>query len=122
MDAGLAQVQSWSVELEGLCERIAPRFCRVEVRRRAGAFLRGLLAGVERKNAPARRRTSTRWNRGAIRSHSPSSSAAHPSTCATPACTRSPHSSSSNNRSKQVIPEKCGCSIRGHSGTACRTA
>ena len=50
MDAGLAQVQSWSVELEGLCERIAPRFGRVEVRRRAGAFLRGLLAGVERKN------------------------------------------------------------------------
>ena len=50
MDAGLAQVQSWSVELEGLCERIAPRFGRVEVRRRAGAFMRGLLAGVERKN------------------------------------------------------------------------
>jgi SRSO17 transposase len=50
MDAGLAQVQSWSVELEGLCERIGPRFGRVEVRRRAGAFLRGLLAGVERKN------------------------------------------------------------------------
>jgi hypothetical protein len=25
MDAGLAQVQGWSVELEGLCERIAPR-------------------------------------------------------------------------------------------------
>jgi SRSO17 transposase len=50
MDAGLAQVQGWSVELEALCERIAPRFGRVEVRRRAGAFLRGLLAGVERKN------------------------------------------------------------------------
>jgi len=50
MDAGLAQVQGWSEELEALCERIAPRFGRVEVRRRAGAFLRGLLAGVERKN------------------------------------------------------------------------
>ena len=50
MDVGLAQVQGWSVELEALCERIAPRFGRVEVRRRAGAFLRGLLAGVERKN------------------------------------------------------------------------
>jgi SRSO17 transposase len=50
MDAGLAQVQGWSVELEALCERIGPRFGRVEVRRRAGAFLRGLLAGVERKN------------------------------------------------------------------------
>jgi SRSO17 transposase len=50
MDAGLAQVQGWTQELETLCERIAPRFGRVEVRRRAGAFLRGLLAGVERKN------------------------------------------------------------------------
>jgi SRSO17 transposase len=50
MDAGLAQVQGWSDELEALCERIAPRFGRVEVRRRAGGFLRGLLAGVERKN------------------------------------------------------------------------
>jgi SRSO17 transposase len=50
MDVSLAQVQGWSVELEGLCERIAPRFGRVEVRRRAGAFLHGLLAGVERKN------------------------------------------------------------------------
>jgi SRSO17 transposase len=50
MDTGLAQVQGWSDELEALCERIAPRFGRVEVRRRAGGFLRGLLAGVERKN------------------------------------------------------------------------
>src|SRR5215218_3811741 len=50
MDVGLVQVQGWSVELEALWERIAPRFGRVEVRRRAGAFLRGLLAGVERKN------------------------------------------------------------------------
>jgi hypothetical protein len=50
MDVGLRQVQGWSAELEGLCERIAPRFGRVEVRRRVGAFLRGLLAGVERKN------------------------------------------------------------------------
>jgi SRSO17 transposase len=50
MDAGLAQIQGWTQELEALCERIAPRFGRVELRRRAGAFLRGLLAGVERKN------------------------------------------------------------------------
>jgi hypothetical protein len=50
MDAGLAQVQGWSVELEALCERIGPRFGRVEVRRRAGAFLRGLLGNVGRKN------------------------------------------------------------------------
>jgi SRSO17 transposase len=49
--AEVAQVEEWAAELEALCERIAPRFHRVEVRRRAGAFLRGLLAGVERKNS-----------------------------------------------------------------------
>jgi SRSO17 transposase len=51
VQAGVAQVEEWAAELEGLCERIAPRFHRVEVRRRTGAFLRGLLAGVERKNS-----------------------------------------------------------------------
>ena len=51
MQAEVAQVQGWAAELEALCERIAPRFRRVEVRRRTGAFLRGLLAGVERKNS-----------------------------------------------------------------------
>jgi hypothetical protein len=50
MDVGLAQVRGWSVELEALGERIAPRFGRIEVRRRAGAVVRGLLAGMERKN------------------------------------------------------------------------
>jgi SRSO17 transposase len=47
----VAQVEGWAGELEALCERIAPRFHRVEVRRRTGAFLRGLLAAVERKNS-----------------------------------------------------------------------
>jgi SRSO17 transposase len=51
VQAEVAQVQGWAAELEALCERVAPRFHRVEVRRRAGAFLRGLLAGVERKNS-----------------------------------------------------------------------
>jgi SRSO17 transposase len=51
VQAEVAQVQEWAAELEALCERIAPRFGRVEVRRRAGAFLGGLLAGVERKNS-----------------------------------------------------------------------
>ena len=50
VQAGVAQVEQWAGELAALCERIAPRFGRVEVRRRAGAFLGGLLAGVERKN------------------------------------------------------------------------
>ena len=36
--------------LDRLVERIAPRFRRVEPRRRAGAYLRGLLVPVERKN------------------------------------------------------------------------
>jgi SRSO17 transposase len=51
VQAEVAQVQEWAAELEALCERIAPRFGRVEVRRWAGGFLRGLLAGVERKNS-----------------------------------------------------------------------
>jgi len=33
-----------------LLERLAPRFGRVEPRRRAAAYLKGLLAPVERKN------------------------------------------------------------------------
>jgi SRSO17 transposase len=36
--------------LDGLVERIAPRFCRVEPRRRVRAYLEGLLCPVERKN------------------------------------------------------------------------
>jgi SRSO17 transposase len=40
----------WAVELERVGSRIAPRFARVEPRRRALAYLRGLLAPVERKN------------------------------------------------------------------------
>jgi len=50
MDVARQQIQGWATELEALCERIAPRFGRVEVRRRADAFVRGLLSGVERKN------------------------------------------------------------------------
>ena len=40
----------WTEELDRLLARLGPRFGRVEVRRRAGAYLRGLLAPVERKN------------------------------------------------------------------------
>src|SRR3712207_8502575 len=43
-------VRSWSGELDALSERIAPRSARSEVRKRAQAYLRGLLASVERKN------------------------------------------------------------------------
>ena len=44
-------VRSWSEELDAVGERIAPHFSRSEVRRRAQAYLRGLLCGVERKNS-----------------------------------------------------------------------
>ena len=44
-----ADVQAWSDGLDGVVDRIAPRFGRTEPRR-AGAYLRGLLAPVERKN------------------------------------------------------------------------
>jgi len=50
METALKQVHGWAAELEVLCQRIAPRFGRVEVRRRASGFLRGLLSGAERKN------------------------------------------------------------------------
>jgi SRSO17 transposase len=41
---------AWAAELERLGARLAPRFTRVEPRRRLLAYLRGLLAPVERKN------------------------------------------------------------------------
>ncbi len=43
-------VCGWAAGLDGVVDRIAPRFGRSEPRRRAGAYLRGLLAPVERKN------------------------------------------------------------------------
>src|SRR5689334_12117617 len=42
--------ESWARGLEELAQRIAPRFGRAEPRRRALAYLRGLLAPLERKN------------------------------------------------------------------------
>src|ERR1700759_1263456 len=45
-----ADVQAWADGLDGVVDRIAPRLGRTEPRRRAGAYLRGLLAPVERKN------------------------------------------------------------------------
>jgi SRSO17 transposase len=50
MQQVMAQVEQWAAEFDRLCEQIAPRFARPEVRRRVVGFLRGLLAGVERKN------------------------------------------------------------------------
>jgi SRSO17 transposase len=43
-------VASWAYELTHLHRRLAPRFARPEPRRRALAYLQGLLSSVERKN------------------------------------------------------------------------
>ena len=45
-----ADARDWAGEFGQLTTRIAPRFCRREPRRRAVAYLRGLLSPVERKN------------------------------------------------------------------------
>jgi SRSO17 transposase len=42
--------EGWTRALDALAARIAPRFVRAEPRRRALAYLRGLLAPLERKN------------------------------------------------------------------------
>ncbi len=46
----LEDVDGWAAELAALHVRIAPRFARPEPRRRALAYLRGLLSPAERKN------------------------------------------------------------------------
>jgi hypothetical protein len=43
-------VTGWAAGLDELHERVAHRFGRSEPRRRALSYLRGLLAGLERKN------------------------------------------------------------------------
>ena len=45
-----AEVQDWAEGLETVVSRLAPRFGRAEPRRRAAAYLRGLLSPVARKN------------------------------------------------------------------------
>ena len=47
--ATVGTAEGWSEELAALAARIAPRFSRAEPRRRALAYLRGLLAHLERK-------------------------------------------------------------------------
>ncbi len=46
----LAEVEAWETGLRAMHQRIAPRFARAEPRRRALAYLQGLLSSVERKN------------------------------------------------------------------------
>lgn len=45
-----ADVADWLTGLDGVVDRIASRFGRAEPRRRAAAYLRGLLSPIERKN------------------------------------------------------------------------
>src|SRR5688500_8274815 len=49
-DDAVAQVKGWTAQLEELGTRIGPRFARAEPRRRALAYLQGLLGQIERKN------------------------------------------------------------------------
>jgi SRSO17 transposase len=46
----VVDLAGWVAALDELVELISGRFSRVEPRRRVGTYLRGLLAGLERKN------------------------------------------------------------------------
>jgi SRSO17 transposase len=48
--ADIEEVQAWAAGLQALHARIAGRFTRAEPRRRALAYLKGLLGNVRRKN------------------------------------------------------------------------
>lgn len=47
----IGEVAEWTEELDWVHARIGPRFARAEPRRRALAYLRGLLSPIERKNS-----------------------------------------------------------------------
>src|SRR5918993_1577346 len=77
----VSEAHRWADQLDDLCTRIAPRFTRIEPRRRARAYLQGLLSPLERKNgwhlaeaagdvSPAAMQdflTRTRWDAEAVR-------------------------------------------------------
>jgi hypothetical protein len=50
-DLCVAEVASWAEGLDEIYARIAPRFARSEPRERVAAYVRGLLAPLERKNS-----------------------------------------------------------------------
>ncbi len=50
-DLGVSEVAAWAAGLAEVHARIAPRFARSEPRERVLAYVRGLLAPVERKNS-----------------------------------------------------------------------
>jgi len=45
-----SEVATWTEAVADVSERLRPRFARAEPRRRARAYLRGLLSPIERKN------------------------------------------------------------------------
>src|SRR3954465_227348 len=49
-DVTVAEVGDWAVGVDGVLERIGPRFARAEPRARVGGYVRGLLSAAERKN------------------------------------------------------------------------
>src|SRR3954469_20256276 len=48
--AAMDEAVDWVRGLDEVVEQIAPRFRRIEARRRARAYLQGLLCSIERKN------------------------------------------------------------------------
>ena len=68
VQAAMDEVADWARGLDGLVERIAPRFRRVEPRRRAVAYLKGLLAPASAQEWLAagggRWRFHARWDAG----------------------------------------------------------
>ena len=63
-----SEAHRWADQLDDLVARIAPRFSRIEPRRRARAYLQGLLSPLERKNgwhlAEAAGDMTARWRAG----------------------------------------------------------
>src|SRR5450755_1707622 len=49
-DVDVAELEEWAAGLQEIHARIAPRFARSEPRERVAAYVRGLLAPLERKN------------------------------------------------------------------------
>src|SRR5512144_654607 len=49
-DIDVAELEAWAAGLAEIHARIAPRFARSEPRARVAAYVRGLLAPLERKN------------------------------------------------------------------------
>ena len=49
-DIDVAELAAWAAGLEEVHARIAPRFARAEPRQRVAAYVRGLVAPLERKN------------------------------------------------------------------------